>query len=121
MEKGLAIIEATDTGTRGFFIDQEQVEFARQNAYTKKHREARAKAEKEARRNRRRAEKAEARRKEYTVRTFCDVSIRFAISVAVTWAAWAGMVHPIISIPVGLFCLATACLRLGVWLGKRVK
>lgn len=121
MKKGMAIIEVNDTETKCFYIDQDALECARLNNLTQK-RLAKAEAkQREAARNRRKAEKAEARRREYTVRTFCDVLIRCSISVAVTWAAWAGMIHPIISIPVGLFCLATACLRLGVWLGKWVK
>lgn len=121
MEKGLAIIEATDTETKVFFIDQDVLECARLNALTKK-RLAKAEAkQREAAKNRRRAEKAEARRKAYTVKTIKTVCACCGACGAVVWAGTAGLVHPIIFIPVGLICLCAACLRLGVWLGKWVK
>lgn len=118
MNKGLAIIEVNDTEVKGIHIEQEVVEFARLNAETKKH-IAEAEAKKRvADQNRRKAEKAKARRREYNVRTVCYVISRCAVAGAVTWAAWAGMIHPIISITVATFCLSAACLRLGLWFGK---
>lgn len=118
MEKGLAIIEINDTETRAIHFDQEVLEFARLNTHVKK-RVAVAEAQKRnAERTHRRAEKAVARRREYTIRTFCFVLSRIAAAVAVTWAAWTGLVHPIISIPFATICASLAFLRLGMWFGK---
>lgn len=115
---GLAIIEKTDTGTKGFFIDQDTIEFARLNAHTKKriaHNEA---VKREADRNRRKAEKAAAQRKAYNRDSAVYVLLRIATIGAMTWAGTAEMISPIICIPVSLFCLCTACVRLGAWLGR---
>ena len=121
MNKGLAIIEVNDTETKGFYIDQEALEFTRLNAKTKK-RLANSEAEKrEATRNSSKAEKAEARRRAYNIHTLGYVLGRFAAAGAVTWAAWAGLVHPIISIPVTLFCFSAACLRLGAWFERSAR
>ena len=121
METGLAIIEKTETETKGIFIDQETIEHARINALVKK-RIAKAEADqREEDRNRRKAEKAEARRKAYNIDTIKHLLIDGGIIGAVTWAGLAGMAHPAICIPVGLFCLCGACLRLGQWLGRAAK
>ena len=115
---GLAIVEVTDTETRSTFLDHEVVEFARMNAQTKK-RIANAEAEqREADRTRRKAEIAEARRKAYTKDTVKYILISCAILGGVTWAGTAGMIHPAIWLPLSLFCLCGACLRLGKWIGK---
>ena len=121
MNNGMAIIEVNDKETKGFFIDQESLEFARQNAITHKHRADREKAEKETERSRRKAEKAAARRKAYTIRTICDIVSRCGIGGAVAWAGAANLIHPVISVPVALFCFCSACLRFGVWLGRGLK
>lgn len=121
MEKGLAIIEVTDTETRGFYIDQDALEFARLNALTKKHLQESEEAEKDRKRNRRKAEKANARRKAYALDSTFYVLLRIATVGALAWAWAAEMISPIICIPVGLFCLCTACLRLGALFGKRGK
>lgn len=129
---GLAVIEKTDTETKGFFIDQDALECARQNAKVSKRLDEAAKAKQkafaeaekakhEADRKRRKAEKAEARRKVYTVRTAGFVLSRMAICAAITWAGTAGMIHPFIYIPVALFCLCAACLRLGTLFGRAAK
>jgi hypothetical protein len=115
---GIAIIEKTDTETKGFFIDQEAIEFARLNAYTKK-RIAQAEAAKRKKEQAlRKIAKAEAKRKAYNLNTIKHILIRCGIIGAVAWAGMAGMIHPIIAIPVGMFCICTACLRLGAWFGK---
>lgn len=116
--KGLAIIEVNDTGTKGFYIDQDVLECARLNAKTKKRV---AKAElirREATLRRRKAERLEAKRREYNVRTICYVLGRCAVSVALAWATVAGMARPIVSVPVITLCLCGACLRLGAWMGR---
>lgn len=118
MEKGMAIIEVTDKKTTGIFIDEEQLEFVRQNAYTKRRREERARNEQEAERNRRRAEKAAAQRKRHNIQTFTYIGSRLVVCGAVALAGAAGLIHPVIYIPAVLLCLSTACLRLGAWFGK---
>lgn len=118
MEKGLAIIEVTDTETRGFFVDQEAVEMARLSSAIKRNREKHEAERRVADRNRRRAEKAEARRKAYNLNTVFYILIRCVICAAVVWAGMARLIHPVIFIPVSLFCLCAACLRLGEWIGR---
>lgn len=118
MEKGLAIVEVNDTEIKGIRFDQDVIEFARLNARTKK-RTAKADAEKrEADRTRRRASKAEARRMAYTINTVKYILFRVAVMMAAVWACMAGFIHPIICTPVTLFCISTACLRLGTWIGR---
>lgn len=121
MEKGLAVIEVNETGTKGFYIDQDALDFARLNARTEKRRKEAEQAEKKADRNRSKAEQAKAQRKAYTLRTVRDVLISCAICVGVCWAGIAGLVHPIVFIPVSIFCLCVACVRFGAWFGKVVK
>lgn len=121
MEKGLAIIEKTDTETKGFYIDQDALEFARQNAMTKK-RIAHAEAvQRKAEQTRRKNERAEARRKAYNLNTVKHILIHTGIIGAVTWAGTAGMIHPVVCIPVSIFCLCAACVRLGAWFGRGAK
>lgn len=108
---GLAIIEVSGSETRSMFIDQDALECARLNAITKKRsQEAAKKARREA--------KLEAKRRAYKAETIRYIVSRCAITVAVTLAASAGFVHPLVSAAVSVFCLCTACVRLGAWLGR---
>lgn len=121
MEKGLAIIEKTDTETKGFYIDQDALECARLYARTKK-RLANAEAvRRKAEQDRRKAERAEAKRKAYNQNTVKRILIYGGMIGAVTWAGTAGMIHPAICIPVAIICLCAACLRLGAWFGREGK
>lgn len=132
MERGLAIIEKTDTETKGFYIDQDVLEFARLYTRTKKRiadAEARTKkriahaeaVQRKAEQSRKKAEKDEAKRKAYNRNTTKHILIYSGIIGAVAWAGTAGMIHPVNCIPVSVFCLCAACLRLGAWLGKVTK
>ena len=118
MERGLAIIERDEVETRAVFIDQDVLECAKLNALTKKHLKEMDEAEKARERNRRRIEKEKARRKAYNRDSAVYVTMRLGTVGAVAWACTAGMISPAICVPVGLFCLCTACLRLGAWFGK---
>lgn len=122
---GLAVIEKTDTETKGFFIDQDALEFARQNAKVSKRLDEAAKAKREAERKadrtRRKAEKVVEQRKAYTLHTAWFVLSRMAICAAVVWIGTAEMIHPAICIPVALFNLCAACLRLGALFGRAAK
>ncbi len=119
--KGLAIVEVNDTGAKSFFIDQDSLECARQNAYTRKRREQKAAEEQEAARNRRKAEKVAARRRAYTIKTICHVMTCGGICGGVALAGSAGLIHPAIYIPVICVSLCAACYRLGEYFGSMVK
>lgn len=120
-EKGLAVIEANETGTTGFFIDQDALEFARLNARVAKHRKEAEKAQRKAACKNSKAAKAKAQRKAYTWKTAGYILANCTICGAVTWAGIAGLIHPIISAPVSVFCLCVACVRFGAWYGKVAK
>lgn len=121
MKNGLAIIEKTDTETKGFYIDQDALEFSRLNARINK-RIAKAEADIcEADRQYRKSEKMAARRKAYNIKTIGYILSNCAVCGAVTWAGMSGLIHPIISIPVGIFCLCVACVRFGAWFGRVAK
>ena len=119
MNNGLAIIEKTDTEMKGVYIDQETIEEARLNARIRKRI---AEAEENARiayEKKRKAEKAEAKRKAYVRKSIKYLVTHGAICGAVAWTWWAGMVSPIICIPVMLYCLCASCVKLGAWLGGK--
>lgn len=120
-EKGLAVIEVNDTETKGFYIDQDALEFARLNARADKHRKEAEKAQKKVSSKNSKAAKAQAQRKAYTWKIAGCILADCAICGAVTWAGIAGLIHPIISAPVSVFCLCVACVRFGAWFGRVVK
>ena len=120
MEKGLMVIEKNDMETRGFYIDQDALECARFNAKVNKRLAEAAKAKQEAERKHKRAEAAKAKQKAYTMNAAKAVLFRLAICTAAVWAGTAGLVHPVIYIPVVLVSLCAACLRLGALFGKVV-
>lgn len=117
-EKGLAVIESTDTETKGFFIDQDALEFARLNAKLDKQRNEAEKAQKKDACKKSKAAKAKAQRKAYTIKTACYILANCAVCAATGWAGIAGLIHPIIAIPVSIFCLCVACVRFGAWFGR---
>ena len=118
IEKGLAVVEVNDTETKGFFIDQEALEFARINSKLDKQRKEVEKAQKKVACKNSKAAKAKAQRKAYTLKTFGYILANCIACGAVTWAAIGGLIHPIISIPVSIFCLCVACVRFGAWFGR---
>lgn len=120
-ERGLMIIDAPTAEPSGIYIDQDIIECARINSLIKKRTEQAEAEQREADRNRRRAEKAEANRQAYNIATAKHIAIRAAIIGGVALAGAVGMIHPAICITVGLFCLCTAFLRLGRWLGRGAK
>ena len=120
-ERGLAVIEANEAGTTGFFIDQDALEFARLNAKLDKQRMANEKAQKKVACKNIKAAKAKAQRKTYTLDTFGRILLNCAVCVATGWAGIAGLIHPIIAAPVSVFCLCVACVRFGAWFGRVVQ
>jgi hypothetical protein len=118
MNKGLAVIEVNDTETKGFYIDQDALEFARLNAKIKKRVDAAEEDMKNASRNHTKTEKETARHTAYTLKTVGRILLNCAICGGVVGAGFAGLVAPIVYVPVSLFCLCAACLRLGAWFGR---
>lgn len=114
MEKGMAIIERDEVQTKSVFIDHETIEFARQNARTKK-RIADAKVAK------RKAEKEKARRMAYAKKIISHILFSCAVCGGVTLAGMAGLVAPIIWILGGGISLCAACTWCGVLFGKVVR
>ena len=121
MNNGLAIIEVNDTGAKSFYIDQDALECARLNAKTKKRIAKAEQIRRDAAQRRRKAEKLEAKRREYNVRTICYILGRCTVAAAVAWAGWAGLIHPVVSVPMITLCLCAACLRLGAWKERGVR
>lgn len=121
MEKGMAIIEVNDTETKGFYIDQDALEFSRQNAKVNKRMSNAAKDQKAAERKIRREEAAKAKRKAYTIDTIKFVAIRAFITAALAAAVTADLASLYLFIPVFIICLSTACLRLGAWFVRGAK
>ena len=119
MNKGLAVIEVNDTETKGFYIDQDALEFARLNAKISKRMKVAEAWQKAASHGNRSAEMAKARRKAYSVKAIGRILLNCAICGGVAWAGIAGMIHPIIYVPVSLLCLCVASVRLGAWFGRR--
>ena len=115
MNKGLAVIEVNDTETKGFYIDQDALEFARLNAKISK----RMKAAEVSSHNHARAEQIKAKRKAYSVNAIGRILLNCAVCGGAAWAGIAGMIHPIIYVPVSLLCLCVASMRLGAWFGRR--
>ena len=79
---GLAIIEKTDTETKGFFIDQDTIECARLNAKTKKRVEKSEAVRRIAEMKFRKAEKEKARRKAYNLNTIKHILIHCGINAS---------------------------------------
>lgn len=115
MEKGMAIIEVNDTETKGFYIDQDALEFARQNARVNKRLAEADKDQKKADRKHKREEAAKAKRKAYTIETIKYVAVRAFITAAVAAAVTVDLASLYLFIPVFIICLSSACLRLGKW------
>ena len=115
---GLAIIEKNETGTTGIIIDQDTIECARLNARIQKRIAQNEANERKAQLAQQKVAKAEARRKAFNRKTIKSLILHGGICGAVIWLGFAGMAHPVICIPVALYCLCAACVRLGAWLGR---
>jgi hypothetical protein len=118
---GMGIIEKNDTETKAIFIEQEALEFARQNAKARKNASESDQKKKAADDGRRMAEKAEARRRAYNVDTAKYLLARVAIAGVMAGGWVAGLIHPVIAAPFALICLCTASERLGEWRAKTCK
>ena len=112
MNNGLAIIEVSDSQTRSVFIDQEALECARLNARIKKRvNKQRVVAKK--------CYTAYAKRRKRIAKTAVHVLLCTAVCVGVSLAGGAGLIAPVIWIPIGLLCICGACVRLGACFGRK--
>ena len=93
-------------------IDQEAIEYARLNARTKDRTE-------KAQQSKRENEEKEAERESYFSKSHKQILTYAGIGVAAGLGCLAGLIHPVISVPLGVFCLCMACVRYGVLIGKR--
>lgn len=116
---GLAIIEKTDTDTRCVVIDQDTIECAQINARVRKRIEEAEENARIAYEKHLKAERAEKKRKAYNRASIQYIASHGAVCGGVAWAWWAGMIHPIVCIPVMLYCVCASCVRLGAWLGAK--
>jgi hypothetical protein len=116
---GLAIIEKTDTETKGVYIDQETIECARINARVRKRIEEAEANAKIAYEKQLKAERAEKKRQEYNRKSIQYIASFGAVCVGLGMAWAAGWINPILCIPVMLFCLCASCVRLGAWMGAK--
>lgn len=121
MNKGIAIIERNDKETKAVFVDMETVEMARLNARVSKNCQNIEKAHAKAVHKQNKEEREKAKRKAYTVKTLACFFGNCIVSLAVAWAWLAGLIHPIIAIPVSVVFQWIACVRIGAWFGKMVK
>lgn len=121
MQNGIAILEKTDTGTNGFFVDQYTIELSRLNAITQQRIDKAEAERRKAAHNRRMAEKEEAKFNAYTLHTIKYILVRTGIVLATMWGGTAGIVHPAIWLFITLYCLCAVCVKLGAWFGRAVK
>lgn len=121
MQNGIAILEKTDTGASGFFVDQYTIELSRLNAITQQRIDKAEAERRKAAHNRRMAEKEEAKFNAYTLHTIKYILVRTGIVLATMWGGTAGIVHPAIWLFITLYCLCAVCVKLGAWFGWAVK
>lgn len=108
MKNGLMTIEKTDESTKAVFIDQEALECARLNLRTKK----RITEEEMEKRNKERAKKR-------TERIRNRIITNAGIGAAVAFGGMAGMIHPLLCVPVSIGFICLACVGFGVYMGVK--
>lgn len=126
---GLAIIECSEAGTTAAMIEQETLEFYRQNARAKKHRAevarkerhekaAAARKEMQAEVDRLKAMEAEAQCKAYNKATVKTLLICIAVAAFAVCGCAFDLIHPGLALPIALASLLIGSERLGEWRGK---
>lgn len=118
MRNGMAIFKVTDTEQRAVYVDEDTLNTMEFHKMFKKRDEAIKANQKKIEREYRINEKRKRIWKKYTINTFSYIGIRVVFTIAAVWTVVANLVHPIIGIPVALYCFSTACIRFGVWFGK---
>jgi hypothetical protein len=103
-------VKSTGRKMQAIFIDQEALEFAKQNMRTKQRLEKCQKAKEERNRFKKEMERN-------ANRVLIDVLACGAVALAGT----SGLIHPGLWVPFSVIALCGACVRLGMWFGKAVK
>ena len=116
---GMAIVEVTDTQQKAVFIDEDALEAARLAEMLNRNRENKEVERKKVEREQRIIDKQRKKWNEYTIDTFSYIGVRSAIIGGVVWTMIARLMHPVISIPVIVYCLVTVGIRFGVWYGRK--
>lgn len=115
---GLAIVERSEAGTTAALIEQETLEFYRQNARANKHRAEAARKEKQEAADRRKATEAKAQHKAYNRATVKALLICIAVAAFAVCGCAFDLIHPILALPIALGSLLLGSERLGEWRGK---
>lgn len=115
---GLTIIECSETGTTAAMIEQETLDFYRQNARAKKHRAEVARKEKQEAADRRKATEAKAQHKAYNRATVKTLLLCFAVAAFAVCGCAFDLIHPGLALPIALASLLIGSERLGEWRGK---
>lgn len=121
MQNGIAILEKTEAGTNGFFVDQYTIELSRLNALTQQRIDKAEAERRKAAHNRRMAEREEARFNAYTLHMIKYILVRTGVVLAAMWGGMDGIIHPAIWLFITLYCLCAVCVKLGAWFGRAVK
>ena len=114
---GTAIFKVTDTKQDETFINGNTVRVARIDAMLKRNRKHNEDERKKVERKHRMLNNKRKKWKEYTIDTFTFIGVRGVIMSCCMLSMIVGLMHPVISIPVSVYCVCTACIRLGVWYG----
>ena len=107
MLNGLLTIEKIGDHVKSVFVDQEVLECARLNKRTN----ARISKQKKE-------HAAKLHRKKCMRKTANRILAEACFGGAVAWAGSAGLIAPVIWIPVSIISVCVACMRLGMWFGR---
>lgn len=118
-KNGMAIFEVTDTNQKAVFIDEDTLEAVRLSAMCNRNKKRGEAERKKIQREQRIIEKKQRKWREYTIDTFSYIGIRLTIAGCSLWAMIAGLINPVIAIPVSIYCIAVACIRFGVWYANK--
>ena len=114
---GTAIFKVTDTEQNASFVNGNTVKITKLDAMLK-HNSKRNENERNKVIHERRIQNNKRRKwREYTIDSFTFIGVRVAVMSCCMLTMIVGMMHPVISIPVSVYCVCTACIRFGVWYG----
>ena len=119
MKNGIMTIDNSNIKT--VYIDREAVEFARLNKRTQDHISNIENAKADAERNHRKAESKRKKFEDFTLKTLLSVVFGMFGTIAIIMAGVAGMIAPVIWIPVAIAWLCLISIKIGVWFGRAVE
>lgn len=109
-----------EAGETSIYIDQEVIEFARQNQIVQQRLDAEAERQRraatEAKRLRRQSARQEFSRRMETRRLIRQELTLLAVSVAATAAGWLGLLALWLGSIISVSCLGAACYKAGRWI-----